>query len=189
MEHPYEPAAAAASTGPLLDDYLHMAQQKLEPIVEQYRHALVAQVLDELKQFKVTPLTVGVAITVALMFVVARCAGLGAEPAAAQKPKKKKKKVSKAQMANRQIQAVLDFVELVYVPQIDSYILNYKQLSQDDITYKYNYFEEMLLKELMKLDEVEVTGNDILRENRRKVIKFIQDHQKRLDKFRLEVGF
>ncbi|SLA20934.1 BAG domain [Mycobacteroides abscessus subsp. abscessus] len=46
----------------------------------------------------------------------------------------------------------------------------------------------MLLKELVKLDGIDVTGNDILRENRKKVIKFIQDHQKRLDKFKRDIS-
>ena len=92
--------------------------------------------------------------------------------------------MTKAQKANRQIQEILDYVELTYVPEIDKFIETYKELSSEDVEYKFNYFEEMLLKELMKLDAIDVTSNEILRDNRRKVIKFIQDHQKRLDKFK-----
>lgn len=174
----------------VIDHYLQWAKNKIEPIVEQYKLVTMEQVVDEFKLLKVTKNTIGVSIaTVILVMIIGKVLGLAAPAAAPQKPKKKKKRELKAKMANRQIQAVLDFVELVYVPQIDEYILNYKQLSDEDVSYKYNYFEEMLLKELMKLDEIDVIGNEVLRENRRKVIKFIQDHQRRLDKFKREVGF
>lgn len=96
----------------------------------------------------------------------------------------KKKKLTKAQKANKEIQAVLDHVEDVYVPQIDGYLQKFDSLSADDQQYKFKYFDEMLLKELMKLDGVDVAGNDVLRENRKKVIQFIQQHQKRLDEFK-----
>lgn len=180
----------SAQTPLVIDEYLQWAKYKIEPIVEQYKLVTVEQVVDEFKQLKVTTNTVGISIaTIVLVMIIGKVLGLAAPAAAKEKPKKKKKRELKAKMANRQIQAVLDFVELVYVPQIDEYILNYKELSDEDVSYKYNYFEEMLLKELMKLDEIDVIGNDVLRENRRKVIKFIQDHQRRLDKFKREVGF
>ncbi|ODV78987.1 BAG domain-containing protein [Suhomyces tanzawaensis NRRL Y-17324] len=103
--------------------------------------------------------------------------------------KKAKKRLTKAQKANKFIQEILDNVESTFVPEIDEYIENYQSLKSEDVQYKYNYFNEMLLKEIMKLDGVEVGDNEVLRTNRKKVIKFIQDHQKRLDKFKKEVKF
>lgn len=162
-------------------------------VLESYYHEIansnVDVVVDDFKNLKLTPATVGLTVTsITVLFVVQRLLFSSAPKAPAAK-KPKKKKISKAQKANKQIQAILDDVESNFIPDIDDYIVNYQKLSDEDVTYKYKYFEEMLLKELMKLDGIDVTGNEILRENRRKVIKFIQDHQKRLDRFKKEVGF
>lgn len=144
-------------------------------------------IIHDLSHFNITPATTTIAVTAftAVMFFSKLFKSSSAE--APKTPKiKKRKKPSKAQRANTDIQHILDFVEETYVPQIDEYLEKYATLSDNDKEYKYKYFEEMLLKELMKLDGVDVAGNEVLRENRRKVIKFIQEHQRRLDKFKQE---
>ncbi|KAJ8142002.1 hypothetical protein OY671_004837 [Metschnikowia pulcherrima] len=93
----------------------------------------------------------------------------GTPKTAKSKSKSKKKKQSKASKANNEIQRILDFVAETRIDSISISTL-----------------EEMLLKELMALDDVDVNGNDVLRNNRKKVIRFIQDHQKRLDVFKNE---
>lgn len=136
-------------------------------------------IINDLSQLKVTPITVAIALTsVTTLALLSR--SLASKP----KPTKKKKRLTKAQKANRDIQQILDYVEGTYVPQIDEYIETYQQLNEEDVEYKYKYFEEMLLKEVMKLDSIDVVGNDVLKVNRKKVVKFIQDHQKRLDAFK-----
>lgn len=139
----------------------------------------------DIRSFHVTPATITlVLVTVPTLLLASRLVSSGSAKTAAKKSKNKKKRPSKAQKANKEIQRILDFVEETYVPQIDSYIESYGELSENDKEYKYRYFEEMLLKELMNLDDVDVVGNEVLRDNRKKVIRFIQDHQKRLDTFR-----
>lgn len=138
-------------------------------------------IVHDLTNFKPTPATATVAVTtIATLLLLGRF--LREEP---KKPEpKKKKKQSKAKKANKEIQHILDFVEETYVPQIDDYLENFDLLPEADREYKFKYYDEMLLKELMKLDGVDVAGNDVLRENRKKVIRFIQEHQRRLDKFK-----
>ena len=136
------------------------------------------EIVSDITQLKVTPITVAITIT-SLTSIILLAKSLTSKPA---KPTKKKKRLTKAQKANRDIQQILDFVEGTYVPQIDEYIENYQD--EDDVEYKYKYFEEMLLKEVMKLDSIDVVGNDVLKVNRKKVVKFIQDHQRRLDAFK-----
>lgn len=136
------------------------------------------EIISDITQLKVTPITVAITIT-SLTTILLLAKSLTSKPA---KPTKKKKRLTKAQKANRDIQQILDFVEGTYVPQIDEYIENYQ--AEDDVEYKYKYFEEMLLKEVMKLDSIDVVGNDVLKVNRKKVVKFIQDHQRRLDAFK-----
>lgn len=152
------------------------------------------EIVHDFGNMKVTPITVTLSITaVSTLFILGRLfasSGPQSKSKSSKKNQKKrsKKKITKAQKANEDIQAILDFVEETYVPEIDEYLENYKTLKKDDLEYKYNYFEEMLLKQLMKLDGIDVAGNDILRDNRKKVIKFIQDHQRRLDAFKKEVN-
>ncbi|WPK26302.1 hypothetical protein PUMCH_003651 [Australozyma saopauloensis] len=147
------------------------------------------ELLQDVKSLKLTAATGTLAATaVTLAILVAML--LGKDHQTDKKKSKKKKKgpkLTKAQRANKEIQRILDFVEETYVPQIDQYIENYGTLSEEDKEYKFKYFSEMLLKELMKLDGVDVAGNNILRENRKKVIRFVQEHQNRLDKFRAEM--
>ncbi|CAI5756921.1 unnamed protein product [Candida verbasci] len=155
-------------------------------------------IIHDFKNFKISPITITISLitlfTILIFGKILTPTSTSTSPSTyneTEKTGKKtggKKKLSKAQRANKEIQQILDFVESEYVPEIDSYIENYKSLSKEDVEYKFSYFEEMLLKELMKLDEIDVTSNEILRENRRKVIKFVQDHQKRLDKFKKDIS-
>lgn len=147
------------------------------------------EVLSDLSQFKVTATTVTLSLTTAVMVLLLNRLlkpSLSARTSQSSNKRKKKKKLSKAQKANKEIQDVLDFVESTYVKQIEEYFVDYESIPAETREYKYKYFEEMLLKELMKLDGIDTVGNDVLRENRKKVIKFIQQYQKKLDQFRSE---
>lgn len=140
------------------------------------------ELLDDFSNLRVTPATTTVVLTT---FLAALIAGkLLAGSPAPKEVKKPKKKKSKAQIANGQIQTILDNVEETYVAQIDDYIENYSQLSSEKRDNTYNYIQEMLLKELLKLDGIDIANNDVLRDNRKKVIRFIQEHQSRLDQFK-----
>lgn len=162
-----------------------------ELFINELKSANSESVLQDVKGLKITPVTVTLAAVVltTLVIVGSVAGGNSSTQSQGKKKKKPKKKVSRAQKANHEIQKVLDYVEDTYVPQIDEYLSEYKSMKPEDVQFKYKYFEEMLLKELMKLDGIDVTGNEVLRENRRKVIKFVQDHQKRLDKFKKEAQF
>lgn len=170
-----------------IDEYLP-ANVSLKSYVDALAGTTKDKFLEDLSLLKVTPATVTLLVaTIATLFVAGLLlGGRGGLLASSKLKKKKTKKPTKAQKSNREIQQILDFVEETYVPQIDDYIENYGELSEEDQQYKFKYFEEMLLKELMKLDGIDVIGNEVLRENRRKVIRFVQDHQKRLDLFRKE---
>lgn len=177
----------------LIKDQIPTNYEELQPHIDYIKSITKDDVINDFKELKVSPITISltlVALTTLLIFGKIFLSGGSSTTSSSDKKstksKKPKKKLSKAQKANKSIQAILDFVESEYVPQIDKYIDNYKSLKSDEAEYKYNYFEEMLLKELMKLDGIDVSSNDILRENRRKVVKFIQDHQKRLDKLKKE---
>lgn len=189
---------ALAQTADGLNEYVDLTKQmfhqlldEVEPFVNKVKDVGVDDILRDFRELKLTPITASFAITAVTTFIfISR--RLTAEKNSKKKPnnkkaQKKKKKLTEAQKINRDIQQILDFVEDEYVPKIDEYLENYSSLSREEIEYKYRYFEEMLLKELMKLDGIDVAGNEILRDNRRKVIKFIQDHQKRLDAFKKEV--
>ena len=177
-----------------LQDYLDYLKEKIptsyddfKPQIEYVKSIKGEDVVNDFKNLKVSPITVSLTLVAfTTLYLFGKLIGGGR---AEETPKKKpRKKLTKAQKANRQIQEILDYVELTYVPEIDKFIETYKELSSEDVEYKFNYFEEMLLKELMKFDAIDVTSNEILRDNRRKVIKFIQDHQKRLDKFKKEIS-
>lgn len=136
----------------------------------------------DLRNLRLTAATGTLAATAVTVFVM--WVSLHGGESEEYKMAKKKKKPTKAQRVNKEIQKVLDHVEETYVPQIDKFIEEYASLTDQNKEYKFSYYQEMLLKELMKLDGIDVAGNDILRENRRTVIRFIQEHQSRLDKFR-----
>lgn len=203
MEHIKGPlktvSNALAQTADDLGDYVDLTKHKIyqlldevDPFVNKVKDVGLNDILRDFRDFRLTPITASFAITAVTSFII-----ISRHLIAEKNPKKnsnnkkalkkKKKKLTDAQKVNRDIQQVLDFVEDEYVPKIDEYLENYSSLSREEIEYKYRYFEEMLLKELMKLDGIDVGGNEILRDNRRKVIKFIQDHQKRLDAFKKEV--
>lgn len=139
--------------------------------------------VEDISKLRITPATSTLAITFVTLAVATGL--LFSKPSSSSsKSKPKKKKVTKAQKINSEIQQTLDKVEEEYVPQMDDYIANYDKLTDEKRDYNANYFQEMLLKELMKLDGLDVGSNTVLRDNRRKVIKFIQEHQSRLDNFR-----
>ncbi|CCE78042.1 Piso0_000655 [Millerozyma farinosa CBS 7064] len=187
-----------AQTADGLSDYVGLTKQKIyqlldevEPFVNKVKDVGVDDILRDFRELRLTPITASFAITAVTSFIIIS-RHLTSEKNSKKKPNnkkasKKKKKLTEAQKINRDIQQILDFVEDEYVPKMDEYLENYSSLSREDIEYKYRYFEEMLLKELMKLDGIDIAGNEVLRDNRRKVIKFIQDHQKRLDAFKKEV--
>ena len=177
-----------------LTDKIPTSYDDIEPYVNALKNVSTDDIVSDFSNLKVTPITVSLSITAfTTLFILGRILGSSGQQGRSKSSKKNqkkrsKKKLTKAQKANEDIQSILDFVEETYVPEIDEYLENYKTLKEDDLEYKYNYFEEMLLKQLMKLDGIDVVGNDILRDNRRKVIKFIQDHQRRLDAFKKEVN-
>ena len=171
----------------------HHVPDHIEDSVKLYIQAISGttkqSLVSDLRDFKATPTTVTLALVAASTLIFAGTyvsSASGTPKSTKSKSKSKKKKQLKALKANNEIQRILDFVAETYVPQIDAYIESYPDLSEEDRQYKYKYFEEMLLKELMALDDVDVNGNDVLRNNRKKVIRFIQDHQKRLDVFKNE---
>lgn len=169
----------------------HKVPENIDLALKSYAHALANtskdEALSDLALLKITPATVTISLTtVAMVFFLNKLfksSLSGSKPAPT---KKKKKKLTKTQKANKEIQAVLDFVEETYVPQIEEFFEKYSTISPENREYKFKYFEEMLLKELMKLDGIDTAGNDVLRENRKKVIKFIQLYQKKLDQFKSE---
>ncbi|KAG7193578.1 uncharacterized protein KQ657_000647 [Scheffersomyces spartinae] len=162
---------------------------KVKTYVKQLTDSTLKEIVSDFQEFRLTPATVVVSLTtIAAIIVVARLFGSSNTPNQS-RPKKKKKKLTKAQRANNEIQAILDHVEEVYVKEIEEFLNNFSHLTKDEMVYKYKYFEEMLLKELMKLDGIDVSDSSKLRENRKKVIKFVQDHQKRLDQFKEEALF
>lgn len=162
---------------------LHV-QQTIKQYASDISTTSSKQLVHDIKELRLTAATGTLAVT-AVTVVLLLLASSGNDTLKPEKKKKKKKsKLSKAQKANKEIQGILDYVEETFVPQIDKYIETYADLPDTDKEYKFRYCQEMLLKELMKLDGVDVAGNDILRENRKKVIRFIQEHQARLDKFR-----
>lgn len=173
-----------------LKEKIPTSYDDIEPYVNALKNVSTDDIVSDFSNLKVTPITVSLSITAfTTLFILGRILGSSGQQGRSKSSKKNqkkrsKKKLTKAQKANEDIQSILDFVEETYVPEIDEYLENYKTLKEDDLEYKYNYFEEMLLKQLMKLDGIDVVGNDILRDNRKKVIKFIQDHQRRLDAFK-----
>lgn len=183
---------------PEIGDYI---KEKLPEDVEGYLNQIKTAdkevIVDDFTNFRITPVTVSISLvglTTVLIFgkllsgssseVKSSNASNGVND---DKSKKKKKKVSKAQKTNKQIQDILDNFEEKWVPEIGDYLTNYKKLNRNDLQYRFKYFEELLLKELFKLDGIDVLGNEVIRENRKKVIQFIQEHQKRLDAFKKEV--
>lgn len=176
--------------GEYIDLVKATVQQEYDYFVAKSRTITTDEIISDFKTLNLNRVTIGLTVTaLAIIFITSRLFKSSKPAAPTPKEKRKKKKLSKAQKANRDIQAILDDVESNYIPEIDSYITTFKSLKPEDVEYKYKYFEEMLLKKLELLDGVDVSGNEILRENRKKVIKFIQDHQKRLDKFKHEAGF
>lgn len=160
---------------------------KADDVVAYVKSINKDQVIEDVKQLKLTPVTITLAVVALTSIVLFGGILGGSSTKKSLKHKTKhssKKKLTKAQKANKDIQGILEHVDTTYIPSIDNYIEQYDELSTDDQEYKYNYINEMLLKETIKLDAIDVGTNEVLRTNRKKVIKYIQDHQKRLDAFR-----
>ncbi|CUM67643.1 uncharacterized protein PRCAT00005344001 [Priceomyces carsonii] len=165
--------------------------EELKPQIDQLAYEK-EKVLDDFKELKVTPITttISLAALIAFLFLGKFVFSSSNKSSKVSKSQKKKlKKVPKLKKANLEIGQILNYVEAEYVPQIQDYFENALKLKPEESEYKFNYLQEMLLKELMKLDGIEVYSNDVLRENRKKVIKFIQDYQRALDKFKKENDF
>lgn len=177
--------------GNYLNDLKTTLPKEIEAFLLDLKTTSKDDLLNDFNALKITPGTITVSIIgLTSVLIIGRLlfSSLSSStPVANDDKKKKKKKVSRAQKINKQIQEVLDHFESKWVPEINEYFANYKELSDEKIQYQYKYFQEMLLKELLKLDGIETLGNEIIRENRRKVIQFIQDHQKRLDSFMKEI--
>ncbi|ODV60326.1 uncharacterized protein ASCRUDRAFT_70853 [Ascoidea rubescens DSM 1968] len=106
------------------------------------------------------------------------------------KKKKKKKKLTPVGKNKLLIFNIMKNVEDRIVPGINEFELNLEKnenfKNEEEKTYTYLYYEELLLKELMKLDGVETYDNEDLRLERKKSIKFIQSLHKKIDKLKLE---
>lgn len=180
-----------AEIPPKFEQLTQYAQGQLPKDFESYINQLKSinkdELIKDLTEMKVTPVTITIGVVGLTTFLLLSKVLFGSSSTVEEKPKKKKKKMSNAQKANKSIQEVLDKIETTWVPEIEQYFESYKDLKPSEVDYKYNYFQEMLLKELLALDGIDTLGNGIIRENRRKVIKFIQDHQKRLDAFKKEL--
>lgn len=177
------------SLGHLYTQVEHLVPKDIEAAWNSYIKAISStgkdDIIYDLTNFKITPATATLTVaTIATLMFFSKLFKSSLVESPKTTKTKKKKKPTKAQKANKEIQLILDYVEETYVPQIDDYLENYDKLPENNRDYKFKYFDEMLLKELMKLDGVDVAGNEVLRENRKKVIKFIQEHQRRLDKFK-----
>lgn len=168
----------------------HNLPEEVQTYIETLQNTSSNELLEDISQFKVTAATVTILVVGLTTLLILGRVILSSVAVAKEdgNTKKKKKRTSKAQKTNKQIQEVLDNFESSWVPEINDYLLNHKELSSEQVEYKYKYFQEMLLKELLKLDSIDVLGNEIIRENRRKVIQFIQEHQKRLDAFHKELN-
>lgn len=165
------------------------SQVDLERYFSQIKSILKADILHDVSNLKLSPITITIAISTLTSALILLSLVSSATAKPKRKSKSKSKSLTKAQRANRDIERILDHVASEYATAIDAYIDTHSLLSPDDVAYKYKYFEEMLLKELMKLDAIDVFGNDVLKGNRKKVILFIQEYQKRLDAFKKEQGF
>ncbi|KAG7906387.1 hypothetical protein KL906_004479 [Ogataea polymorpha] len=116
--------------------------------------------------------------------------------------------LSPEQQAQQDIDAVLRDFETNYVPEIDKYIEGVEQeiakpgpskrkgkksAKKSAVSYKrkfeyqYLYFNESLLKLLMKLDSVEIYDNQDLRAKRKQCIKTIQKYLKKLDSYKPQI--
>lgn len=120
----------------------------------------------------------------------------GSKPNTSKKQKKKSEKPVKKLTLLEQFQQSLIAIErnvkTNIEPEIDDYYVKFDELPLEDRLYKYNYFSEALLKELIKLDGIDltlVTDETIkkaLKDERKVVIKHIQGLQKGLDAYKKE---
>lgn len=103
---------------------------------------------------------------------------------------KSKPKLSFVEQVQLQLRECEERVRTKLEKGIRSYIEEFETLKADDKQYKFNYFQEELLKELIRLDGIELSEmNDLekkqgLKISRKDLIKYIQGLQKELDAFK-----
>lgn len=103
---------------------------------------------------------------------------------------KSKPKLSFVEQVQLQLRECEERVRTKLEKGIRSYIEEFETLKADDKQYKFNYFQEELLKELIRLDGIELSEmNDLekkqgLKTSRKGLIKYIQGLQKELDAFK-----
>ncbi|ODQ61867.1 hypothetical protein WICANDRAFT_76057 [Wickerhamomyces anomalus NRRL Y-366-8] len=108
------------------------------------------------------------------------------------KPKKPVKILTLLERFQLALTTVNTTVRTELEPEVEKYYTDINQISPDDRLYKYNYFQEELLKELIKLDEIDLTLLDdetvkkTLKDERKIIIKHIQGLQKGLDGYKKE---
>ncbi|KAG7786229.1 hypothetical protein KL910_004262 [Ogataea haglerorum] len=153
-------------------------------------------------------------LSLAVALLVSR--SLAAQPKPKKRKRSKRSKLQKPeppnmspeQQAQQDIDAILRDFETNYVPEMDKYIeaveqeiakpgpskrKGKKSAKKSDASYKqkfeyqYLYFNESLLKLLMKLDSVEIYGSQDLRTKRKQCIKMIQNYLKKLDSYKPEI--
>ncbi|KAH3666851.1 hypothetical protein OGAPHI_003300 [Ogataea philodendri] len=120
--------------------------------------------------------------------------------------------VNPQEVSKTQIEQILADFNTNYVPAIDEYLEQLKVLLaapepskkkgkkktakkqappqvsyKEKLEYQYLYFNENLLKLLMKLDSVEIHENQDLRLQRKQAIKAIQGYLKQLDSFKPDI--
>jgi len=102
------------------------------------------------------------------------------------------KKLSLTEQYQNSLITIESNVKNTIEPEINSYYNKFENFPKEDRLYKFNYFQETLLKELIKLDGIDLTLVDnetikkILKDERKIVIKHIQLLQKGLDGFKKE---
>ena len=106
---------------------------------------------------------------------------------------KKPVALSQYHICKNQLESVSSKMEQGLVKQIDTYYDEFEGLKDEDKQYKLNYFQEELLKELIKLDDVDLTElsdsdeRQELKLQRKQYIKRIQGLLKDLDDWKSKV--
>lgn len=109
--------------------------------------------------------------------------------------KSKKKPVKKLSITEQYQQSLLQVEKNVndnIEPEIKSYYEIFETIPLDDRLYKFRFYQESLLKELIKLDGIDLTILEdeglkkVLKDERKLIIKHIQGLQKGLDIYKKE---
>lgn len=109
--------------------------------------------------------------------------------------KNKKKPVKKLSITEQYQQSLLQVEQNVnnnIEPEIKSYYERFDKIPLDDRLYRFRFYQESLLKELIKLDGIDLTILEdeglkkVLKDERKLIIKHIQGLQKGLDVYKKE---